>query len=128
MIYGWPRSDGFPRESSLGPDAPSRVAFFNLRPEISELGGFRRRSHALPALDPGTQPGIQAAPSVIIRGRRPHRLNALHSNMRGDEPMRQCIELGEVRFQDHGERPSTDLRAARLAVVAFTGRRGGYRR
>ena len=39
--------------------------------------------------------------------------------------MRQCIEMGEVRFQDRGEGPSTDLRAARLAVVAFTGRRGG---
>src|ERR1700733_12435519 len=85
--------------------------------------------HALPALDPGSEPGIQAAPSVIIRGRRPHWLKRLHtSNMRGDEPMRQCVEMGEVRFQDRGEGPSTDLRAARLAVFAFSGCRGGCRR
>ena len=49
-----------------------------------------------------------------------HWLKVLHtSNARGEKPVGQCIEMGEVCFQDRGEFPSTDLRAARLAVVAF---------
>jgi hypothetical protein len=69
-----------------------------------------------------------ASPHSTLFGSREHWLKVLHtSNARGEKPVSQCIEMGEVRFQECGEFPSTDLGAARLAVVAFWGWRGGCR-